>query len=122
GKSKDDPISKWTTDVLSDGFQGVGKLNPKDRKHLRRMTVGGGALAATGNTRFVVATASFAAHVRSGGDLFGLAAAGNYVRTAAQGESPRSTVENLQGRARYDHFFAVDWAAFLANQARHDRF
>lgn len=47
----------------------------------------------------------------------------NYATSAVEDDGPmETTVENYQGKLRYDYFFTERVAGFLAIQARHDRF
>ena len=56
-------------------------------------------------------------------DQFSSIALGNYGASKLEKEDPfETTVKNVQGRLRYDYFFAKRWSAFLMATARHDRF
>jgi putative salt-induced outer membrane protein len=69
--------------------------------------------------------ATSAANFRLRRDIhqFGAVFAGNYAQSAADRDSDiQRTVSNIQGRVRYDIFFAKHWSAFSMVTARHDPF
>jgi putative salt-induced outer membrane protein len=57
-------------------------------------------------------------------NLVGFALAGNYGRAAnpKDGTGLQQTVENFQGKGRYDRFLTPDFSAFGSATARYDRF
>jgi putative salt-induced outer membrane protein len=82
-----------------------------------------GGMLSTGNARAMAGTGLTKFRLRRGMHQFSSALAGNYGRAAVDRKSdPVPTVGNVQGRARYDIFFAKHWAAFLMATARHDPF
>lgn len=87
------------------------------------LTVSAGGLLSTGNARSVAATGALNFRLRRDRHQFTTVFAGNYGAAAQaidQGYEPN--VANLQGRARYDVFFAKRWSAFLMVTGRNDRF
>lgn len=90
-------------------------------------TLSAGGILSTGNARSGAATGGATLRLRRDIHQFSSALAGNYATAAVEdemtGESDwEQTVGNVQGRARYDMFFAERWSAFLMATARHDPF
>ncbi len=121
GERKVDAATGGTTDVAEEGFEASAKK--EEDKDGENMEVSAGGLVASGNARQVALTASSKGKLRRGDNQLSGAAALNYAEAAADRDSGlETTVENLQGRIRYDYFFAEQWAAFLGVSARRDRF
>ena len=111
-----------STDVATEGFQAAEKLAP-DSKDATEASIQAGALLAAGNSRSLSATGSAAFRLRRSAHQFGGAASANYAQSAADAESNiEPTVENYQGKIRYDYFLVEGLAAFIAFSARRDRF
>ena len=122
GLMQNDPASSGNTDVASEGFQAAEKLAP-DTKDATEASIQAGALLAAGNARSLSATASAAFRLRRSEHQFGGAASANYAQSAADPDSNiEPTVENYQGKVRYDYFLVEGLAAFIAFSARRDRF
>jgi putative salt-induced outer membrane protein len=115
------PVSKGTTDVTSDGFQAAAHRDP-DAKDATELSLSGGGLSSSGNSRLVATTANGQTRIRREDNQFSAIVAANYTRTALPGTDLQTTVENYQGKARYDRFFLDNWTAFLGVQGRRDRF
>jgi putative salt-induced outer membrane protein len=118
------PATAGSTEVAQEGFQAPTLLPPeeesKDASTLK-LTVGG--FVSQGNSRTLALTAGGDYFLRRGASQLTALAALNYGRSApAAGEPYATTVENYQGRVRYDYFFAPGVAAFGAVSARRDRF
>jgi len=121
GTVKGDAVSKGKTDVTQEGFQSAAAKD--DAKDATELAINAGGMLASGNSTLIAGTAGFNHRLRREDNQFTLIAAGNYSRASADGRvPPTTTVENLQGRARYDRFFATDFTFFLGLQARRDRF
>jgi putative salt-induced outer membrane protein len=121
GTMKQDAASKGTTDVATETFDATKKDDTS--KNATEVKVQAGALTATGNSRSLAGTASSTFRMRREANELGAAAAVNYARAAAaRGEPMETTVENYQGKVRYDRFLAERIAAFLSVSARRDRF
>lgn len=87
------------------------------------LLVSAGGLFAAGNSRSVSFTSAGNFRLRRDIHQFGAVAALNFGRSApGRGEPMETTVENYQGRVRYDLFFAEKLAGFFQVSARHDRF
>ena len=74
-----------------------------------------------GNARLFAATLGGALRWRRGDDQLKVQGAANYGQSAKGNEHWQTTVENIQGVARYDRFLG-DFTLFMAVQARRDRF
>lgn len=80
-----------------------------------------GGLSSTGNSRLMAATVNGSVDSRVGDNGFGASLVGNYGRGAPPGEPLETTVENIQGRLRYDRYVLDDASVFLIATARRDR-
>jgi len=120
GTAKDESVSKGKTEVTSEGFQTAAKK--EEAKDATELTINGGGLLASGNSRSFSVTGGLNHRLRRADNQFTLIAAANYSRASVGGAPAEATVENLQGRARYDRFFAEHITGFLGVQARRDRF
>jgi putative salt-induced outer membrane protein len=116
------PASEGKTEIVKGHFEGA-KRSPEADKDGENAEISAGGLISSGNARQVALTGAGKARLRRGRSQLSGAAAINYAEAAADRDSRlEPTVENLQGRIRYDYFFAERWAAFLGVSARRDRF
>jgi putative salt-induced outer membrane protein YdiY len=121
GTTKDVSVSKGKTEVTSEGFQAAQKKNAD--KDATTLSVGAGALVTTGNTRLGAFTGNEKFRLRRSDNQLSVDAAANYSRSATTPNvAMQTTVENYQGRVRYDRFFEGPYTAFLGVQGRRDRF
>jgi len=119
---KSTKASEGKTDVATSGFEKADKTKP-DNKDATELEVSAGGLASAGNSRAIAATAAGKFRLRRGSDQVGAGVAANYGESAVnKGEGLQTTVENFQGKLRYDRFLAGSLAVFGAVSARHDRF
>jgi putative salt-induced outer membrane protein YdiY len=118
------PATSGSTEVATSGFQAVAKPPaPEDAKDGTQLKLTAGGLLTQGNSRTIAATASGDFRLRRNVSQFTALAAVNYGRSAPAGDGPyETTVENYQGKVRYDYFFAPGVAGFLSVSARRDRF
>jgi putative salt-induced outer membrane protein len=122
GTMKQDAATKGSTDVATETFD-AAKKDDAESKDATELKVQAGMLTATGNSRFLAGTASSTFRMRRTANELGAAAALNYARSAAvRGEPMQTTVENYQGKIRYDRFLTERIALFLSVSARRDRF
>ncbi len=121
GLMKHDAATTGTTEISSGGFESV--VEPAESKDATELRVSAGGLFASGNSRLLSVTSASTFRLRRAANQAGASAAANFARAAAAADEPmETTVENVQGKARYDRFFAGEFAAFLAVSARRDRF
>lgn len=119
---KANKASEGKTDVATSGFDKVDKNKP-DSKDATELEVSAGGLASAGNSRSIAATSAGKFRMRRGSDQVGAGIAANYAESAVnKGEGLQTTVENFQGKVRYDRFLAGSFAVFGSVSARHDRF
>ena len=122
GTLKDEKVTTGETNVASDKVAAMDAKGLKEAKDATELSTSAGALLASGNARLVALTASGKFRLRRGENQFSAAGAFNYARAASIAEdSMRTTVENLQGLARYDRFLG-DVALFAQAQGRRNRF
>ena len=124
GLSNQKPASEGKTDVATEGFQTAperaAEEESKDGSHLK---LSAGGFLSGGNSRTISYTASADYSIRRSDSQFTVLAAANYGRSAPEDDGPlETTVENYQGRLRYDYFVTSSIAAFLVGSARNDRF
>jgi putative salt-induced outer membrane protein len=108
-------------------LEGQGKFGnateAADETRASEFQIALGGLVSTGNARAIAGTGSSQLRLRRGMHQASAAAAANYGRAAVDRDSdPKTTVGNLQTRARYDLFFAKRWSVFAMVTARHDPF
>ena len=119
---KSDQASSGSTDVATSGFE-KGEKPAADAKDATELQVAAGGLSSAGNSRSLAATTSGKFRLRRGSDQVGAAVAANYARSAAtKDDGIKTTVENFQGKVRYDRFLAGSFAIFGGASLRHDRF
>lgn len=118
------PVSEGKTEVSKEGFEApTGKPAAEAERVDTQLTLSAGSLVASGNARLLALTSAAAFRARRDDNQVVLNFAGNYSRSAANKDAPVSTtVENLQGKARYDRFISSGFAVFTALQGRRDRF
>jgi putative salt-induced outer membrane protein len=110
-----------STDVAGGGFQATEKQ--ADTKEVSELKLSGGGMLSTGNSRSMAFTGAGHLRLRRLSNQYSADVAGNYGRSAASPDANMETsVENLQGRIRYDRFLSDHWSLFLAETARKDRF
>ena len=116
--------SSGNTDVATSGFEKAEKPpDPKTAKDATELQLSAGGLASAGNSRSIAATSAGKFRLRRESNQVGAAVAANFARSAAKrGDALETTVENFQGKLRYDRFLAGSLAVFGAVSARHDRF
>jgi putative salt-induced outer membrane protein len=122
GLMKQDPASKGNTDVATTGFEGAAKKEAES-KDATEAKVSAGGMQTTGNSRALALTGAGQFRLRRNVNQFSAAAAVNYARAAATpADDMATTVENYQGKVRYDRFILERVALFIATSARRDRF
>lgn len=121
GTMKQDAATSGKTDVASEGFASAA-----DNKHADDSTeakIQAGALGASGNSRSLALTSMATVSARRGENELSAAAAANYGRSAAKAGDPmQTTIENYQGKLRYDRFLTDRFSVFTSLSGRRDRF
>ncbi len=122
---------KTATSGSTDVTGATDKFNAAEQPHnledtkLTSLDINAGALLSTGNARNFAMTGGVNFKIQRGRHRFGSAAAMNYAAAAlpdAGTNKWQPTALNVQGKARYDVFFAKRWVAYVNSTARHDRF
>jgi putative salt-induced outer membrane protein len=122
GVMKHDTATAGKSDVATETFATVAKPDDKAKDTTEAKIVAGG-LWATGNSRSLATTALGTVRTRRGPNEFSAALAANYGRAAAKPEEDMTTtVENYQGKLRYDRFVSERVSLFLSLSGRRDRF
>jgi putative salt-induced outer membrane protein len=97
--------------------------DPAEGDDATELGLSAGGLLSTGNANQGAVTGALNLRLRRGDHQFSSAALGNYGAAKLDQESAyEPTVKNVQGRVRYDYFFAKRWSAFGMVTARHDTF
>ena len=118
-----DAASKGNTDVATSGFEtGATREDPDKVKDATDLKISAGGLGAAGNSRSLALTAAETFRIRRQSEQLSVASAANYAQAGKVGTPTTASVENVQGKLRYDHFFVGSLAGFLGVSARHDRF
>jgi putative salt-induced outer membrane protein len=96
---------------------------PAEGDDATELTTSAGGILSTGNANQAAVTGALNFRLRRGDHQFSSIAMGNYGASKLEKENPfETTVKNIQGRVRYDYFFAKRWSAFGMLTARHDPF
>ncbi|HSC86711.1 MAG TPA: DUF481 domain-containing protein [Polyangiaceae bacterium] len=121
-------VSSGKTEVAAEGKEKATAV-PAAIDDATELTLQGGGLLAGGNARSFALTTSGKFLLRRGPHEFNAGAAMNYAESVAPAVAPTDpkgpmnpTVENYQGRLRYDYFFDEQASGFFAVSARRDRF
>lgn len=118
---KSSQASSGSTDVATSGFEKADKA--ADAKDATELELSAGGLASAGNSRSMAATTAGKFRIRRSSDQVGAAIAANYARSAPSKDTGlQTTVENFQGKVRYDRFLTGSFAVFGSVSARRDRF
>jgi putative salt-induced outer membrane protein len=108
--------------VASTGFE-APVAKPEASKDSTELKLSAGGLFSGGNSKSIAATGSSKLHLRRENNALDGALAANYGRSAPKGQGDMETsVENFQGKLRYDRFVAEHVAVFVALSGLKDRF
>lgn len=119
---KGSQASSGNTEVATSGFQSAEKP-AAETKDATELQLSAGGLASSGNSRSLAATSAGKFRLRRGANQVGAAIAANYAESSVvKSQGLQTTVQNFQGKLRYDRFLAGSFAVFGAASARHDRF
>ena len=109
---KGNKANERNTDVASSGFEMPYHATPES-KDATEIVISAGGLASAGNSRSIAVTSAGKFRLRRGSDQLGAAIAANYAESAIdKGQGLQTTVENFQGKLRYDRFLAGSFAVF----------
>lgn len=121
GTLKTSTATTGATEVTTGGFDTVKK--PETGKDATEAKLQLGALLSTGNSRSLASTGSGSLRLRRVDNEFSVVLAANYARSApTPADATRTTMENYQGKLRYDRYVSEDVSLFLSLSGRRDRF
>jgi putative salt-induced outer membrane protein len=122
GLMKAKTASGGQENVASAGFE-APVAAPVEVKDSTELKLSAGGLFSGGNSKSIAATGSTKLHLRRDKNQLDGALAANYGQAAPKGEGElETTVENFQGKIRYDRFVAEHVAVFAALSGLRDRF
>ncbi len=122
GLSSSKPATTGSTDVATSNFEAGEKL-AEEAKDTTEAKISAGGLFTAGNAQSTSMTSGANFRLRRSENQLTAAAAANYATARPQGEvATRKTVENFQGKTRYDRFLTPVVAVFGAASLRSDRF
>lgn len=120
------PASSGKTELEGAGTFGTAQVLVEDDEEdtdATELKIAAGGLLSTGNARALAVTSLARFRLRRKIHEFRSDMAGNYAQSAIDRDADlEPTVGNIQGRLRYDVFFAKRWSAFGMVTARHDPF
>ena len=121
GTLKTSTASTGTAEVTTGAFDTVKK--PETAKDATEAKLQLGALLSTGNSRSLASTGSGSFRLRRADNELSAILAANYARSApTPADATRTTMENYQGKLRYDRYVSDDVSVFLSLSGRRDRF
>ena len=122
------PATTGSTELEGQGTMATAKEVeelPEDPESLdaTEFDLGAGAILNTGNSRSLAMTGTSNFRLRRKMHQASANLAGNYGKAATDKDGPwLDTTRNVQGRVRYDVFFAERWSAFVMATMRNDVF
>jgi putative salt-induced outer membrane protein YdiY len=120
------PASSGQTELEGAGQFGTAAAvveGAEEETDATELLISAGGLLSTGNARALALTSLARFRLRRKIHEFRSDMAGNYSQAAIDRDADlEPTVGNVQGRVRYDVFFAKRWSAFGMVTARHDPF
>jgi putative salt-induced outer membrane protein len=112
--------SSGTTDLAQEGFQAAAKTDAAGTD-ATNLAVSAGGNAASGNSKALFVTAASDFRLRRSIHQFKAAASANYGGTAPDRAAPIDySINNYQGKVRYDVFVIKQLAGFFQISGRHD--
>ncbi len=107
----------------------AGPGKPKDAPDIVKPSVdetnaslSSGGLITTGNSKTVALTLNGLFDLRRGNNGFLTGMVANYGESSPPGGVSTTSVQNIQGKLRYDRYFVDSLSGFLIATGRHDRF
>ena len=121
GTMKTSTASSGSTEVTTGTFDAAKQSTETPDATEAKLQIG--ALLSTGNARSLASTASGSMRLRRQANELSAVIAANYARSAATpADDTRTTMENYQGKLRYDRFVTQNVSLFLSLSGRRDRF
>lgn len=118
------PAAPVTNDVATSGFDKTDvAAAAAANSNVTELALSAGGITSSGNSRMLALTGVGRFKARREDNQLSLTMAGNYSEAAPPTESKMKTsLQNIQGKARYDRFFGKGFAGFLSLSERNDRF
>lgn len=118
------PAAPVTTEVATSGFDKTDvAAAAAPTKNITELALSAGGITSSGNSRMLALTGAGRFKARRDDNQLSLTIAGNYAEAAPTPADDRETsLQNIQGKARYDRFFGKGFAGFLSLSERNDRF
>lgn len=117
------PATAGNQDLDGTGQFGTAAEAPEETTDATELTISAGAFGSSGNARALALTGNGNFRIRRGIHQFGAVALANFGRAAVDADADvETTVNNVQGRARYDVFVHPRISLFAMATARHDPF
>lgn len=113
--------SSGATNVAKEGFE-AATTNEGEEKDTTSFRVMAGGLWTQGNTETLALTGSADFRLRRRDSQLSAVAAVNHARSPNDDGDVEATVDNYQGRVRYDYFVSGALATFFSVSGRRDRF
>jgi putative salt-induced outer membrane protein len=121
GVMKTKTATSGSTEVTTGTFDTAKQADPVTDATEAKLQLG--ALISTGNSRSLATTGSGSMRLRRDKNEFSAVVAANYARAAASPDvDTETTMENYQGKVRYDRFVSEQTSLFLSFSGRRDRF
>lgn len=120
--TKGSSASTGSNDVAKGGFVTSEAQKEEDAKHINDVSLGLGGLFSAGNARQIALTALAKGRFRREEHQFTFASTFNYARAGKKDEAFETTVQNVQGLLRYDHFVSNNLSFFGQATGRNDKF
>jgi putative salt-induced outer membrane protein len=117
------PVAPTTTEVATSGFDKTDVAAAAATKNVTEMQLSAGGITSSGNSKMLAVTGAGRFKARRDDNQLSLNLAGNYAEAAPNPDEDRETsLQNIQGKVRYDRFFGKGFAGFLSLSGRNDRF
>lgn len=117
------PAAPATTEVATAGFDKTDVAAAAPTTDVTELQLSAGGITSSGNAQMLAMTGSGRFKARRAENQLSLTLAGNYSESAPKPDQDlQTTLQNVQGKARYDRFFGKGFAGFLSLSGRNDRF
>src|SRR5690606_20394992 len=118
-----DQATSGNAEIDGQGKFTAAEAPDEESNDATELSISTGGILSTGNSNQAAITGSLNTRVRRSDHQFSSIVLGNYAAAKTEdGGKFEKTVGNIQGRVRYDYFFAERWSVFGMVTARHDRF
>lgn len=117
------PVAPTTTEVATSGFDKTDVAASAQTNSVTELQLSAGGITSSGNSKMLAVTGSGRFKARRDDNQLSMTLAGNYAEAAPDpDENMETSLQNVQGKVRYDRFFGKGFAGFLSLSGRNDRF